>query len=318
MKNKRRTITLIILIILITIIIITGCSLFGVHTGRAIGYKSICWEDNDHIIVYCNISQYRDVMDMGGGDIAYNWGGGELWRINANTGEKELLMSKKEWDYAENVDVVNIKKVNNDYYLSSSFSTYKVREDFNGWDSIGNYVHPIFSDNGNTVVAAYISNEYEDQIRRYDLISNTYENIYVPSSLVKDLDYDYSRNYLLVNNRKFVNINTGEETIVVDNNTKIGKYTIGSLYGTPPKYGNIGSEYITMDIYLNDTLTSEDEYHKIRISIIDTIDKQVLENIQGVLSPDGSKYISASYDSIWVIDTMGNSLNKITFDGDKI
>ena len=77
-------------------------------------------------------------------------------------------------------------------------------------------------------------------------------------------------------------------------------------------------EYAVRLGHLRDTITDERYGCKIKVEIQNTNNKQILINIQGILNPDGSKYISASYDSIWIIDTMGNSLNKITFNGDKI
>ncbi len=317
MLKNRKIITLIIFIFMI---INTGCTIIKVWmyddwVERVVGSNSISWEDNDNVIVYCSLTWcYNEATGVSETTKIYETGG-ELWRINANTGAMELLLRKKGGKYhTPNPDRIRIEIANKHIYISDEVNTYKVKDDYNGWDSIGYFIIPNISSDERYIVARDQVDGTRKTVKKYDMINNTDEILFTNNEFFEWLDYDYSRNYLLVNNRKFVNINTGEETILVDNNTKIGKYTISSLYAIPPQYGNIGSEYITMDIYLNDTLTSEDQYHKIRISITDTINKQVLENIRGFSSPDETKYATLGL----FIDTLGNAISTWSLPNDEL
>ncbi len=317
MKNRKRTIITFILAILI-LMMISGCSIMYVWmyddwVERAVGSNSICWEDNDNVIVYCSLTWcYNEAIGVSETTKIYETGG-ELWRINANTGATELLLRKKGGKYWEiNPEKIRIDIMNKHIYISNSLNTYKVKDDYNGWDNIGYFTIPIVSENEKYIVA---QDEVDGKtVKKYDILNNTDEILFTNDELIEWLDYDYSRNYLLVNNRKFVNLNTGEKTILVDNNTKIGKYIISSFYVMPSQYGNISNEHITMDVYLRDTLTDEKKYHKIRISIIDTTNKQVLENIQGVNNPDKTKYATLGL----FTDTLGNAISTWSLPNDEL
>ena len=111
---------IILIISMIILLFLSSCSLLIDGYTRNVGYNSICWEDNDHILIYANIEAYDDYTTIGGGARKYIWVGGEIWRINVNTGEKELLMRKKEWDYA-----INEKYANAYYNLACCYSKLK-------------------------------------------------------------------------------------------------------------------------------------------------------------------------------------------------
>lgn len=300
----------IILIISILILLLSSsCSLLIDGYTRNVAYNSICWEDNDHILVYANIEAYDDYTTIGGGARNYIWIGGEIWRINVNTGEKELLMRKRESEYYQQIEAINIIKTDDNYFVSGTFNTYQLREDFNGWDSIGNYVHPIYSDNENIVVAAYISNEYEDQIRRYDLIGNTYENIYTPSSLVKNLDYDYERNLLLINNTRLINLNTGMDTVFVEFGDSLQEYRVTSASA---RNSIINDSLIIFDVQLGDT------WSKIYMDIDNFENISIRKGFMGQLSPDGSKGAHGHSHSVDIFSINGILLRTIEFPEDEI
>ncbi len=318
MKNRKQTIIILVLTILM-LIIMSGCSIMYVWmyddwVERVVGSNSICWEDNDNVIVYCSLTWcYNEAIGVSETTKIYETGG-ELWRINTNTGATELLLRKKGGKYWAGGDAsdARIDIVNNHIYISDGLYTFKVKDDYSSWDNIGDFTLQIVSSDERYIVA--IDEEGHKVVKKYDILNNTNETLFTNDELVEWLDYDYSRNYLLVNNRKFVNLNTGEETILVDNNTKIGKYIISSFYVMPSQYGNISNEHITMDVYLRDTLTDEKKYHKIRISIIDTTNKQVLENIQGVNNPDKTKYATLGL----FTDTLGNTISIWSLPSDEL
>ena len=96
MKNYKN-----IYVILVTsiMILVSSCSLLIDGYLRRFANNSICWEDNDHILVYTIIAAYDDYITIGGDARSYIWSGGEIWRIDVNTGEKELVLRKKGPEY---------------------------------------------------------------------------------------------------------------------------------------------------------------------------------------------------------------------------
>ncbi len=311
----KKIILILTIVGIMILIMMNSCSLLIDGYTRNVGYNSICWEDNDHILVYANIEAYDDYTTIGGGARNYIWVGGEIWRIDVNTGEKELLMRKKESEYSQQIEAINIIKTNDNYFISGTFNTYQLREDFNGWDSIGNYAYPIFSDDGNTAIVAYIPDNYEDvyQIWKYNLINNTYENIYIPNEPIKSLDYDYNQNLLLINNIKLVDLNTGEETILIEDGETINGYSV-DIYSD--RYGQLTDDYILIDF---DTYNSH-EYSKVFINIDSLTDKRLVYGLRGKQSPNGDKYAYERVNSnrIEIYNNVGYLIREILFDNDKI
>jgi len=143
------------LLFISVMLIQSGCSLFGYYKiGRFLGNNSICWEDNDHILIYASIAEYHMVTSIGGESKQYDWSGGEIWRITASTGAKELLFRSKESTYYDHgwPEDMRITKVNGNVYVCNQLKTYKVREDYSDWDSIGYFTLPIISEDENTFV----------------------------------------------------------------------------------------------------------------------------------------------------------------------
>ncbi len=291
------------------IIIQSSCSLFGFYkTRRYIGYNSICWEDNEHIIIYSSIEQYHDVMDMGGGDIVRDWVGGELWRINANTGEKELLFREKELEYwARDPKEIRIDVVNSHIYISGSRNTYKVKEDYSEWEiEIDSVICPVVSEDERYIVGTRVGGD----VVKYDIINRTVEVICEePGGTVSD--YDYSRNYLLVNNNKFIDLNTGEDKEIEPRDT-IEEHCIISYSLT---VGKIEEEYITMDAVVWDLNKDyEDVIGKIRVKINNFEQKEFYKNIQGILNPDGTKYATLGL----FTDTLGDTISTWSLPSDEL
>jgi hypothetical protein len=298
------------LLLIFVMLIQSGCSLTADrYIERYLGNNSICWEDNDHILIYASIAQYWYNQDViGGPSKEYDWVGGEIWRITASTGAKELLFRSKD-GYA--IDNARMYIANAHVYISGG-STAKVREDFSGWDNIGDFIYPIVSSDEIYIVGVETSDL--KTIKQYDESGSTVKVLYVNDELITWLDYDYERNYLLINSNKFVDLNTGEEVIVVNESTRIGKYLVASLYSVPMVNACILNDDILMDIYLVDTISNESNYKKIRVSFEDTTDKEVLENLNGVRSPNGYYYATSG----GFVDSLGNRISTFEFPEDEL
>lgn len=279
----------------------SGCSLFGYFKiERYIGTNSICWEDNDHILIYASIAQYHDFLTVGGSDRMYDWVGGEIWRITASTGAKELLFRSKD---GYHIDNARMYIVNGNVYISGG-STAKVREDFSGWDNIGDFIYPIVSSDEIYIVGVETSDL--KTIKQYDESGSTVKVLYVNDELITWLDYDFERNYLLINSNKFVDLNTGEEVVVVPNGEIIdGYYVVGNA-----AYGKIWDEFITTEVWVSDTL---DYTYIIKVEINNPTNKSILTNIQGVSNPSKDRYAYYSHSRIIVTDTLGNEISETAF-----
>ncbi len=305
-----------VLLFIFVMLIQSGCSLTADrYIERYLGNNSICWEDNDHILIYASIAQYWYNQDViGGPSKEYDWVGGEIWRITASTGVKELLFRGKESTYYDHGWPENMRMdiSNGHIYVSNDLITYKVREDFSDWDSLGYFTLPNVSSDEKYLVG--IDEDGDVKVKKYNLDNNTSEELYVNDELITWLDYDYERNYLLINSNKFVDLNTGEEVIVVNESTRIGKYLVASLYSVPMVNACILNDDILMDIYLVDTISNESNYKKIRVSFEDTTDKEVLENLNGVRSPNGYYYATSG----GFVDSLGNRISTFEFPEDEL
>ncbi|MDD3804571.1 MAG: hypothetical protein PHW02_09360, partial [bacterium] len=202
----------------------SGCGLTADrYIQRYLATNSICWEDNDHILIYANIAQYWYNQDLIGGESKeYDWTGGEIWRITASTGAKELLFRSKSNEYALNN--ADMSSVNGNTYISGSGHTYKFSKNYDGWDVLGNFTFPIVSPDERYIVGAG-----DEKVKKYDIVNGTEEELYNSGFIETWLDYDYERNYLLINSNKFVDLNTGEETIIAEITDTIGKYIVSDV-----------------------------------------------------------------------------------------
>jgi len=321
MKNKKRTIiTLIVLIMFI--IIQSGCSIIYVWmyddwVERAVGSNSICWEDDDNIIVYCSLTWfYNEATGVSETTKIYDMGG-ELWRINANTGATELLLRKKGGKYhTPNPERIRIDIVNENIYVSDEVNTFKVKDDYNGWDSIGYFIIPNVSSNERYIVARDQADGTRKTVKKYDMLNNTNETLFTNDELIEWLDYDYSRNYLLVNNNKFIDLNTGEEKSLIHNgDTILSRYYMSDSY---VYRGNIGDDYITVDVVARDIEIDSSVSGKVFINSINFNAEQFIRGLKGFSNPNKTKYASGNYQSVLITDTLGNQIKNIVFDIDKL
>jgi len=282
----------------------SGCSLTADrYIERFLGYNSICWEDNDHILIYASIAQYWYNQDViGGPSKEYDWVGGEIWRITASTGAKELLFRSKDSKY-NNLNAEEMRLVfRNSIYVGNGTNTYRVKDDYSDWDSISGVSVQSIDETETSLVGVYELGG--KSVVKYNLISNTEEVLYVNDYMITWLDYDYARNYLLINSNKFVDLNTGEERVVGEDGT-----IIDSIYRlNNPENGKIEEEYITFDTkiryYDGDSLSTYS--HQIRVKIGEYTDREINFGVHGVLSPDKSKYATLGT----FTDTLGNMISE--------
>ena len=299
---------MLVLLFIFVMLIQSGCSLFGYYKiERFLGNNSICWEDNDHILIYASIAEYHMVTSIGGESKQYDWTGGEIWRITASTGAKELLFRSKSNEYALNN--ADMSSVNGHTYISGSGNTYKFRENYDGWDTLGSFTFPIVSSDERYIVGAG-----DEKVKKYDIVNGTEEELYNSGFIETWLDYDYERNYLLINSNKFVDLNTGEESILVEYGDRIEQYIVtGNSIN-----GEIMENYIAMDMALRDTITDIRYIGKLKIYIEDNTIKELNEKAYGFISPDGLKYASGYPHSVLITDTLGEWISNVEFEGDEL
>jgi hypothetical protein len=291
------------LLLIFVMLIQSGCSLTADrYIERYLGNNSICWEDNDHILIYASIAQYWYNQDViGGPSKEYDWVGGEIWRITASTGAKELLFREKgdkywAWD---NTTGMRINAINGNIYICDVLFTYKVRDDFSEWDSLGSFTLPNVSSDEKYLVG--IDEDGDVKVKKYNLENNTSEELYVNDELITWLDYDYDRNYLLINSNKFVDLNTGQERIIIEE-----RETIDSFQFIHPdldsRNGRIRENNIQVDI----------GDKKVFIDLSDMNNKWVKKGVLGILSTDDSKYAVPGL----FTDTLGDTISQwsIPFD----
>ncbi len=310
-----KTIRVLLIIGIIILIIMNSCSLLIDGYEREVGYNSICWEDNDHILIYAKIAAYDDYTTIGGGARNYIWGGGEIWRINVNTGEKELLMRKKESEYAiGDIEDITITIKDSLRLISDWAKTYKIEDEFTGWEEYGDFIHPIISSENKYIVALYRKGEYF--IKKLNIVNQSTEIVYTPEIIIDVLDYDYSRNLLLINNIKLVDLNTRVETILVElGDTIDGKM----IYSDGGIHGDILKDTITIDVR-----TQNDVWNKVYIDINDYEQKTMRNGFMGVLSQDGVKGAhghnseGGATGTIDIYSISGFIIKEIVFDRDEI
>ncbi len=321
MKNRKQTIIILVLTILM-LIIMSGCTIIKVWmyddwVERAVGSNSICWEDNDNVIVYCSLTWcYNEAIGVSETTKIYEIGG-ELWRINANTGATELLLRKKGGKYhTPNPDRIRIEIANKHIYISDEVNTYKVKDDYNGWDSIGYFIIPNVSKDERYIVARDQVDGTRKTVKKYDMINNTNEILFTNDEFFEWLDYDYSRNYLLVNNNKFIDLNTGEEKALIHSgDTILSRYYMSASY---VYRGNIGDDYITVDVVTRDIEIDSSVSGKVFINSVNFNEEQFVRGLKGFSNPSRTKYASGDYHSVLITDTLGNLINSIVFDSDKL
>ncbi len=306
--KNRRYLQLLTFVLILTLVMFfqIGCSLFGYFKiERYLGTNSICWEDNDHILIYASIAQYHDIVTVGGSDRMYDWVGGEIWRITASTGAKELLFRSKDSHYVYSIEGVHMDAVNGHIYINDEFNIYKIVEPYDEWEQIiDSVVYPVVSDDEKYIVAM----RHGGDAIKYDITNKTMEVLLTDAGPVSD--YDFERNYLLINSNKFVDLNTGEEVVVIKYLDRIENYIVMK----DPYRGKIEGDYITADLYLEDSITNENEFYKVVINLNDLSEKKLLHNISGYRSPLRNYYATPGA----ILDTLGNIINTFEFSEDEL
>ncbi|MDD3803909.1 MAG: hypothetical protein PHW02_05980, partial [bacterium] len=260
---------------------------------------------------YASIGEYYYTSEpIGGKHKIYDWGGGEIWRITASTGAKELLIRSKDSHYVYSIEGVHMDAVNGHIYINDAFNTYRIVEPYDEWEQIiDSVVYPIVSEDEKYIVAM----RHGGDAIKYDMTNKTIEVLLTDAGPVSD--YDYERNYLLINSNKFVDLNTGEETIIAEITDTIGKYIVSDVSF---KNGKIINDYISTEVLLMDTSNYDNEKtRKIRINIVNR-EYEVIENVIGILSSDGLKYASGYPHSVLITDTLGEWINNVEFEGDEL
>ena len=306
-SSRRKAHGMLVLLFIFVMLIQSGCSLFGYYKiERYLGTNSICWEDNDHILIYANIAQYWYSQSIVGGESKeYDWTGGEIWRITASTGAKELLFRSKSNEYALNN--ADMSSVNGNTYISGSGHTYKFSKNYDGWDTLGSFTFPIVSPDERYIVGAG-----DEKVKKYDLVNGTEEELYNSGFIETWLDYDYDRNYLLVNSNKFVDLNTGEEVKLIEDGDIFNEH-----YSVDERYINTG-EIVDNKIFVNIMMVRDEETMEVIdggkafIEIGNWDSRNLSFGIFGVLSPNRDKYAVPGL----FTDTIGDTISQwsIPFD----
>lgn len=306
-KISNKTQVLLILGIII-LLLVSGCSITAErHFERQMSPYSICWQDDEHFLVYCSIEQYYFTPNfLGNDDIHYDWAGGEIWRVNALSGNTELLIRDQSglmYTYPVNDGRLSVR--NDDIYYSDRLYTCKILQGYSGVEKIGEFTLPVISPDGNTLIITILG--YEDTIAQYEIATGEISILYTTDDNVFWLDY--SRNLLLINNIKLVDLTTGETNILLNGNT-FDNYRIQS----DALYGDIGNEWISLDISLWDTLTHENVKSKIFIDLDSLSHIEYVAGIHGVSSPNGAYYAQDGA----VIDTLGNVISEYGFSSNEL
>ena len=305
MKNYKN-----IFVILVTsiMILVSSCSLLIDGYLRRFANNSICWEDNDHILVYTIIAAYDDYITIGGDARSYIWSGGEIWRIDVNTGEKELVLRKKGPEYTITYEYAVITLQDTFRFISDWDTTYQMDENYDNWEPFGPYTCPQVSEDGKKIVYLQESYEVEDvYVKELDLDTGIKTILWQGTGNIESMDYDFDRNLLLLNNIRLINLNTGMDTILLHHGEEIGSYTIYSPDDS--RYGIFLEDKIIIDVESNNAL-----YNKVYIEIDSLDNKSVIYGLKGIESPDGSKYASGEDNGVEIRNSYGALITKIIFD----
>ncbi len=166
MKKRRTSIMLIVLVILI--IIQSSCSLFPSTIERHLFFDSICWEDDNHILMYSMVRKWVNTSAISWGSETgrWDWSKGEIWRINVFTGEKELLLRREGDKYTGLSTVVKIDVLGDRKLISLDGNAYIMEGESTDWQEIeGIYEAEWINDN------EIIGITEDNSIIQYDLLT---------------------------------------------------------------------------------------------------------------------------------------------------
>ena len=186
MKKRRISIMLIVLIILI--IIQSSCSLFPSTITRHLCFDSICWEDDNHILMYSTVKKWVNTTSITwtGDSGHWAWIQGEIWRINVFTGEKELLLRRTGDKYTGLSTAVKINLLGDRKLISLDGNAYVMEGESIDWQEIeGIYEAEWINDNEIIGIK-----EENGNIVKYDIETNTEEIILDSDMQAKHFTYE--------------------------------------------------------------------------------------------------------------------------------
>ena len=165
----------IILIILGIIVLLSSCSLFPSEIDRNLFFDSICWEDDNHILMYTMVRKWVNTtgLTITGSSGYWDWSQGEIWRINVLTGEKELLLRREGDKYTGLSTVVKIDVLGDRKLISLDGNAYIMEGESANWREILGIYEAEWVNN-NEIIG--IEEETGD-IVKYDLENETQETI---------------------------------------------------------------------------------------------------------------------------------------------
>ncbi len=200
MKNRRILITLIVLIMLI--IIQSSCSLFPSTIERHLFFDSICWEDDNHILMYSMVRKWVNTSAISWGSETgrWDWSKGEIWRINVFTGEKELLLRREGDKYTGLSTVVKIDVLGDRKLISLDGNAYIMEGESTDWQEIeGIYEAEWINDN--EIIG--IDEENKNNIILYNIKDNIFNlllNVNINTEYITHLAYNKINNKILISN----------------------------------------------------------------------------------------------------------------------
>ena len=296
-----------IFVILVTsiMILVSSCSLLIDGYLRRFANNSICWEDNDHILVYARISAYDDYITIGGDARNYIWSGGEIWRIDVNTGEKELVLRKKGPEYTISYEKAVITLQDTFRFISDWDTTFLMDENYDNWQPYGAYTYPQISADGKEIVCLQKNYDVEEDAYITKIQLDTGEEAYLwqTGGLIKTMDYDFDRNLLLLDNIRLVDLNTGMDSLLIKDRDTIDGY----LFSHPESYARYGR-------ILNDSIQFDVNDNKIYVNINNLENRNVHHGLKGIPNSDKTLYASGEDNGVEIRDVNGSLITKVIFD----
>ncbi|MDY6786751.1 MAG: hypothetical protein SVK54_01350, partial [candidate division WOR-3 bacterium] len=241
---------------------------------------------------------------------------GEIWRVNVNTGDKELLIRNEGDRYrlsTADFDVVYIAIHDTLRLISEWDSTYLMDENYDNWKTIGGYTCPQISEDGKAIVYLKISNAVASTyVNRLNLDTGVETVLWETTEYIKVIDYDFDRNLLLLNNIRLINLNTGMDTVLIKDYEEISGYTLWGpeMYS---RYGRILDEKIIIDSYLNNG-----EYSKVFIDIDSLDNKSLKYGMRGIPNSDKTRYAFGTYTHIEIFNAHGTLIDTIRFPSNEL
>lgn len=266
------------------------------------------WQDNENLLIYCSFQSYKlETLDGGGARKSFFEKGGEIWQINALTGEssRKILMEDSLF-YCENEEIARIILYNGDLYFSGDSVTYKMRNDSNGFDSILPAIMPKFFANDSCVAWERLNS----LISRYNISEQAGESFAV-TDFPEAFNFSGEYNILLLRNSIIRYCNNDSIVFLFENDTINEKYIVDKNYLNNSRFEG---KVLSIDaMMVDDIVDSEFRKGKMFINIDSLDDIQFKENILGIESPNGLYYAMPGC----ITDTLGSVVATFSIDNDE-